>query len=100
MITYFLTKVKGFFEINTINKGKYLDFLYVFVVFGDLYNEVWDFLLILSPHHCRGRPPGRSVNVEFMIIFGGVFFYVTFRHQQRKVTKGCRQRGKVFKIRY
>ena len=44
MITYFLTKVKGFFEINIINKGKYLDFLYVFVVFGDLYNGMWDFL--------------------------------------------------------
>ena len=39
MISYFLTKVKGFFEINIINKGKYMDFLYVFVVFGDLYND-------------------------------------------------------------
>ena len=44
MITYFLTKVKGFFEINIINKEKYMDFLYVFVVFvvfGDLYNDTW-----------------------------------------------------------
>ena len=65
---YFLTKVKGFFEINIINKEKYMDFLYVFVVFGDLYNDTW------------GGDKCRAQSAECRVKARGerLFFAVTF----------------------
>ena len=50
----------------------------------------WSCQLLTEMYHTKCE--------AFFVLSSNLVFFITFRHQLRKVTKGSRQMGKVFKI--